>query len=703
MWSNYNLNMTFTANELATCLKLIFPDPTNVPVVTDETGTDYINLPFAFDTETSSFYENGEKRAIMYLWQLGLNGACVYGRDYYSLINSFVTISNYFSLGETTKLKLYVHNLSYEFQFIRGWINKYIQNVFCTENRKVVYATTTLGIDFYDSLILSGNKSLEYIGNHLTKYPVKKLVGFLDYSKIRHSKTPLTANELAYAINDVLVLNSYIQEKIESDGSIIDIPLTNTGYVRNYVRRKCFETPKKEKEYQRIMWQLKITDKSEYQQLRRAFQGGFTHSSPNYSVLDVLHNVASYDIKSSYPATIALDYFPMSSFKEIEITSDDDFAYYLSKYCCIFDVEFTDIYSDDNTDYPLSSSKCELSNDAVVSNGRVAFATSLSTTLTELDYDTISTFYSWSFIRVTNFRIAERGYLPKPIIEATLEFFYRKTTLDGVPGKAEEYMLSKNMLNAIYGMMVTAIIRPEIIYNGDWSLLPANVANQLAQYNTNTHRFLSYAWGVWVTAHARHNLFRAIFECGDDYIYADTDSCKFLHKEDHEKFFQDYNLEIKGKIINSALTNNIPISYYMPTSPSGSQKVIGVFEYEKTYQRFKTLGAKRYMYEIDDTMGLTNAGVNPKKALSWLLKEHDNNHDAVFAAYNNGLTIPAYATGKNTVTYIDKSVSGFVKDYLGNIAPYSEFSFIHMEPQSYSLNIMDTYIDFIKGVMGIDN
>lgn len=33
----------------------------------------YYNIPCAFDIETSSFYEDGEKRNIMYVWQLGIN------------------------------------------------------------------------------------------------------------------------------------------------------------------------------------------------------------------------------------------------------------------------------------------------------------------------------------------------------------------------------------------------------------------------------------------------------------------------------------------------------------------------------------------------------------------------------------------------------------------------------------------------------
>ena len=44
-----------------------------------------------------------------------------------------------------------------------------------------------------------------------------------------------------YCENDIRVLMSYIQEKIEQDGDISKIPLTNTGYVRRYAREACFQ------------------------------------------------------------------------------------------------------------------------------------------------------------------------------------------------------------------------------------------------------------------------------------------------------------------------------------------------------------------------------------------------------------------------------------------------------------------------------
>ena len=53
-------------------------------------------------------------------------------------------------------------------------------------------------------------------------------------------KTPLTEKEFGYCENDIRVLLSLIQEKIEQDGNIHKIPYTLTGYVRNFCRTRCF-------------------------------------------------------------------------------------------------------------------------------------------------------------------------------------------------------------------------------------------------------------------------------------------------------------------------------------------------------------------------------------------------------------------------------------------------------------------------------
>lgn len=713
-WQGYNNSNVYEASQLAEALKEAFEDR-DIELV-ESNRIEYFNIPASFDIETSSFIaskdENGEpvKAATMYIWQLGLNGTVIYGRTWDEFDNVINELVDYLELSSKRHLLIYVHNLGYEFQFIRKRFEW--DKVFAIKQRRPVYAICG-GIEFRCSLFLS-NYSLEYIGkNLLHKYPVEKLVGNLDYSKIRHSKTPLTDEELAYCINDVKVVMSYIQEKIEMDGDITRIPLTNTGYVRNYCRKECFYEgiPEDDKEarkrvqmnYKAIMKSLQIQSEEEYEQMHRAFMGGFTHASALYSGR-VMYDVGSADLTSSYPYTIVAEYFPMTKGEYIGSVEDNKlFNYYLSNFCCLFDIEFTNLEPIQEYENPISYSRCFIEGDYIVNNGRLVSADKCTTTITELDYDTISKFYRWDSVKIMNMRVYHRGYLPKALILAVLSLYEDKTTLKGVSGKEVEYLVSKNMINAAFGMMVTAVVRDEFEYADEWFKKAADVDSQLAGYNNNFNRFLFYGWGVWVTAHARHNLFSAIYEFGTDYVYSDTDSIKGINFEQHMEYFKKYNDNVFEKLLDMCNHYNIPFNKCRPKTKNGEEKLIGVWDMEKPYVRFKTVGAKRYIYEYEDgELSLTVSGLNKKYAIPYLLKENNNNKDIIFEKFGEGMFIPAGHTGKMTLTYIENEMCGTLVDYLGNKSTYHELSAIHMEPQSYFMSLVGDYIKFLKGVQYVE-
>src|SRR5699024_6659130 len=143
----------------------------------------------------------------------------------------------YYSLGKSRKLVVYVHNLGFEFQFMRKYFKW--ENVFTVDEREPIIAQTNNGIEFRDSYILSGY-SLDKTAKMLTKHDTKKLTGDLDYSLIRHYGTELTLKEVQYIVNDVQIVLDYINEQRELYGNITRIPITNTRRVRDYVRNHCF-------------------------------------------------------------------------------------------------------------------------------------------------------------------------------------------------------------------------------------------------------------------------------------------------------------------------------------------------------------------------------------------------------------------------------------------------------------------------------
>lgn len=703
------------------------------------------NVAASFDIETSSYYSMGEKRATMYVWSFCLNGSTILGRTWEDWIEVLDFISEKLHTSKIT-LIIYVHNLGYEFQFMRGWFS--FKDVFAVKERRPVHASLPEGIEFKCSYILS-NYSLAYIGAKLLrKYPVEKAVGDLDYSKLRHSGTGLTQEEIWYSVRDVQVVSSYIQEKIENEGGINNIPLTNTGYVRRYCREFCFTQFKKDPKLQRKlsakyherMKSLRITSQCEYDQLHQAFMGGFTHGAPLHSG-KVVSNVGSGDEASAYPGAMVMKKFPMSRGVFVGNCSESDVDYLISQgYCVLFTVKLTGLTPKFIYENYISISRCTVvSKNAVVNNGRIASADEVQLTVTEQDWDIIKRCYDWDKAFFYSCRFYQADYLPRPLILSILHLFANKTSLKDVEGKETEYMVSKNMLNSTYGMSVTNIIRDLYEYstNEGWHSEKANVVDQLQTYNNSHNRFLFYAWGVWVTAHARHNLWEAIFEFGPDYVYADTDSIKGLNFESHEDFFTLYNLGIENQLNKMCKALNIPKSLCHPKTPKGKVKTIGVWEFEKPYKKFKTIGAKRYIYEYEDgELLFTVSGVNKHYGVPYLLREFSGvnpeykdllelaytsnpnlekeqkealkkvcdmhnrgeiSYDEIFKRFDEGLYFPSDSTGKQTLTYVDEPFGGEVTDYQGLTQHVFEFSYIHMEPQSYYMSQTEEYMRFLAG------
>lgn len=664
----------------------------------------YYNIPSAFDIEVSSFYDDEDNKVgVMYSWAFGIDNLVTMGRDWECFSFLLKQVKRILHINEKNKLIIYVHNLSYEFQFMR---QQFIwDKVFSTEKSKPIYALMGADLEGYEfrcSLKLSGKK-LALLSDDLLKYPISKMEGDLDYSKIRLKDTPLTDKELKYIENDIRVILHYIQEKIEDNGKITKIPLTMTGYVRNYCRESCFEY---RDNYTWLMNELRL-DVSEFNQLKRAFAGGFTHANALY-VEEVLANIASFDFTSSYPYVMLSEKFPMSKcFEVTEVLSEEDFEFCLNTYCCLFELELVGLTPKLVQDFPLSLSKCYGIEDYTVDNGRISEAKWLCTTVTEQDFFTLREFYNWEGMRVYNLRLYKKNYLPKSLAKSILTLYKKKTELKDVEGKELDYMLSKNMLNSVYGMCVTNIVRNEIVFTPyEDKEIEADVKKVIPDYNSSKTRFLFYPWGVWVTAYARRNLFTAIKELGNDYVYADTDSVKVRNYERHLKYFNDYNERVKEKLNESALYWGFKESDFSPKNKEGKAKPLGVWDFEGLYDNFKTLGAKRYLVQKGNKFTLTVAGVNKRMAMDYIeqLVELTNEDDSVkdevtpFDFFNFELHIPPDSTGKNILTYINDKREGFQVDYLGKRQYYQELSCIHMEPTDYSFDITDDFRKFIKGV-----
>ena len=709
-----------------------------------------LNVIASFDIEATSFFHDPktnkcysvdeykhlsdrikprlQKRATMYAWGFGLNGKVVFGRTWEEFESMLSVLKKRYGLGKDLVLKIFIQNESYEFQFMKDRFEW--RSVFATSDRYPIRALTKDGIEFCDSLIISG-MSLENMGESLRKYSVRKMVGDLDYKKLRHSRTYLSDDELYYLKCDNLVLMAYMQELLEDKKSINRIPMTKTGFVRKDVRDWCFwegrghhrDKDHRWEKYSRLMASLTM-EVEEYKLAKRCFMGGFTHASYLNSGI-VLEDVTSMDLASSYPSVICSEMFPMSKGIRVHPASLEELKKYLKEYCCILEVEIWGLESNFPYEHILSRSKCSELEGAEEDNGRLIKASHLVTCWTDVDWECMEKFYDWKRFSIREMWIYDPGYLPKAIIEKTLMYYRDKTELKGVAGCEAFYDRAKTMVNSIFGMMVMDPIQGKITYSeGQWSneLEDAKkdpisfndyLKGELEKYNKSKDRFTSYLWGLFITAYARRNILASIrYGVKEDYIYTDTDSVKFLHAEKHQAYFDSYNRFISAKIASCMRYYGLREDLAEPLTKDGIRKPLGVFELDGVYKRFATKGAKRYFVDYGkpkkesepwSRYNLTISGVSKRKAIPWIYNWMQRTGKDFFDFFTWGRVFDADASGKLTHIYIDEPFEGEMVDYQGNKARYSEKSAVHLEESTYRLGASDEYISLLDSLERVNN
>lgn len=684
-------------------LKDILVETTFVKCRKNRQVVEMANISSAFDIETSSFYDNkNQKCACMYIYVIGINGKCHLGRTWDEFKEDINEIKEFYKINSKRRFIIYVHNLAYEFQFIRHLFEW--EEVFSLELRRPIYARTVDGIEFRCSYILA-QLSLSKVADNLVKYPVKKMVGDLEYEKIRNDKTPLSDKELGYVIHDGLVVMSYIQELIEIEGDINKIPLTNTGFVRALCKKNCI-VGKDKAPYRKLIRELTLTPEL-YLLLKYAYTGGFTHAN-SWRVNKTYKNVDSYDFTSSYPSVIASEKFPMSQGFKVMPKNKEEFNNFINTFACLIELTLYDVDDKFSYEHYISLSKCLEIEDYLTNNGRVVKAKKLTIVITELDYKIIEKVYDFSKVDIRRMYIFVKDYLPKDFILSVLTLYKDKTELKGIEGKEIEYMRSKSQLNSNYGMCVTDPCKDESSYDNinGWYGDKQDLVKAINSYNNSWSRFLYYPWGIWITAYARYNLWSAILTLGRDYIYSDTDSVKVLNGDKYKWYFERYNSNMICKLKNMCAKYNIDFNMTCPKNKHGESKQLGIWDYEGRFDMFKTLGAKRYITYKDKVLSITVSGVNKKNGSEYLLNKFKTPENAI-ENFKDELEFPGSylvgneeknANGKMTHTYIDCEREGEIIDYMGNKSTYKELSSVHMEKCNYNMSLSDIFKNYLNGL-----
>lgn len=528
----------------------------------------------------------------MYIWQfqIGPNITIIgrYWKEFFEVLKKIKRcIGRHY-------LVIYVHNLSFEFQFLKGQYAFDPDEVFCMESRKVLKADMFDCFEFRCSYLLT-NMSLAMFTEQM-HVENAKLSGF-DYSKIRYPWTPLSDFEVRYCINDVQGLVQALTRflAVEHD-TVKTIPLTSTGFVRRDCRA-AMET------FNHKQLKAMMPSPELYLLLREAFRGGNTHANRWYAG-DILEHVKSVDRVSSYPDVMLNCPFPFTPFhkepdgvKSLVSLLNHDFAIVFR--CCFHDLHLTDRFRS-GAPY-LSRDKCRNIIGGQFDNGRILKAQYLETTITDIDFQIIQDMYSWSAFDAWDIQAATYKPLPECLKDVIRKYYDNKTALKGLPEHEDLYIKSKNKLNACYGMTAQDPVKDTVkLINNHYVMTDEPLENLLKA--SNNKAFLPYQIGVWVTAWARYRLQEVIDIAGINFVYCDTDSVKYLGDIDITAYNEQ---RIHDSIKNKAYaTDRKGITHYM-----------GVFESETGpdgYDRFKTLGAKKYVYEEDGQLHITIAGVAKK-------------------------------------------------------------------------------------------
>lgn len=608
----------------------------------------YMKIICTFDIESTTIKDAPTPFGFMYIFTIRIGKFSIYANTWNDFVYFLQRAKEYFNLTEDKRLIIWVQNLSFEMQFMTPFLAAAFGDleVFATDKRKPIKLTCkSAGIEFRCTYRLS-NMSLDNMCKFEKGMTHRKLSGDLDYSIIRTPKTHLKLQEFSYCISDTVTLAEWVKATLHNNNdTFFTTPVTSTGYVR----RDCRNSTRKARGYRNYFKKNALTV-DVYKMLKEAGRGGNTHA--NRALANkILDGVDSWDLVSSYIFSLLARKYPISKFTAYgRVDSIEELEALAKKYALLFRVTLINPRVKSGVPFPYLpiSKKTSVTGDIVNDNGRVLRViapegelSSISYTVTDIDWDIIRREYDFDAVMIYDVHIAKRGYLPTCIRETIKDYFIQKCKLKEKIKEAERWLADleklhkehtkayqihkqdladyqylygkmKSRLNGIFGMMYTDVCRLSFNIDsesGDWlepeKLNDDFIAKALDEYNNSYNSFLVYAHGVFCTAWSRLSFEELTEACnnktyGNTAIYGDTDSNKAIISD--ETPILQFNEKIK-KLCDKSEAYAVV---------NGNKYYLGVAEKEtvrEKYQKFKTLGAKKYCYFDSSGLHVTVSGV----------------------------------------------------------------------------------------------
>lgn len=576
----------------------------------------YSSVSYAvLDTETSHC---DDTTAWIYQWAFLVSGTCFYGRKPSELVELLRKIYIDQDLSENKHLIVYVHNLSYDFQYLKHYFYEYDpgMRVFAVDTHTYLKVEIQ-GFVFLCSWKLSAMSLDLFSKSYSRKYI--KASGEINYTVVRYQNTQLTPEDWHYMFSDVYSQHDAIGNYLLAQGyeTAYDAPITSTGFVR----ADCREAALTEINWRKKFYSSRLDDRA-YKMCLAAFMGGSTICAWTHAEETVRGNIGHVDFTSSYPARQMLDYFPSGKPFYLEcLDNASDLDGLLTHYCCIFQIQFNGISLKKGISAPyIPSSKCIFKTGELKLNGKIVYADSIVMIITEIDYAIIKRQYTCKSLQVADMLCFSRGSAPKWMKNRVMHYFQGKSdykTMTRQPDISDQdreeaekkLMISKARLNGIYGMTATKIIR--MPYDHDGNLILEKQEQQktdsemLDDYYNKYNSFLPYQYGLYTTAHARKALFDLIEAVGyQNFLYCDTDSIFYMKSDETEKAIADYNKKITERAEKAGAIYK--------------GKILGYADAEEDITAFRGLHSKCYAYEdASGKLTVTIAGIR-KKADVWM-------------------------------------------------------------------------------------
>lgn len=640
----------------------------------------YYNISMGFDIETTLHKKS--ETAYMYIWQLAINDLIIFGTEWTEFFNILLRIKNIIKPASNGRVIIWVHNLAYEYQFIKRHVT-FGDDYFFTATRTPIYFVHDGFFEFKDSLQIT-RSSLAKLAKDYTI--TQKMVGDLDYDIMRNKSDArkMTDAEYGYCENDVKILSEFADYFYNKYLKNHYNPPTQSSILRAELKAGMSEKDKID-----VADAYPATYDLYHYITGDVYRGGYVHGNICYTGItltpDIVGNITGIDFTSSYPAWMLTKYFPGKFTPYDGNVTEKRFKELAKSQCVIATFAFYGLknkmpHSIESVSKCLNKADIIKDKRSVIDNGRILQAHCVVVRLCDLDFMNYNMFYDWDFCIISEVYTAPRQKLPDYVIKPMLKYYVAKGALKEA---GKPYSEEKVKVNTFYGVLVTRINTEtyQIDNSGD-----AQAVEGFDYGKIKEKAFLLPQWGVYVSAWARHELLKMVARLelsGYHVMYCDTDSIKAIGwNAGADAIINRYNENNHAAVASALKYYNVEPEHII-TKNGGT---IGDFDTEYTaLNKFKMQGAKRYI--LEDRNGhfkSTIAGL-PKKAYWRMCRQIRSDP---FEAFEDGFTV---RDCKLASIYNDNPTSALIHgEYM------TEESSVALVPIDFTMGLKEDFLQLIE-------